>query len=394
MSPRLAVRTLRRLMPLLVAVGLAGCSIFGDDDEVSEPPTPLAEFTPEVKLKRVVSTKVGGDGEFLRFALRPAGDGTRVFVAGANGTVEAFEANNHKRAWQRKLKAQLTAGPGVGDGRLVVAERNGVLIAMDVATGETLWERDIKAEVLAPPVLGAERVFVRTVDGRLIALDGKSGEQLWFVEQPVPALSQRGIGAPVIVGDVVVAGFDNGRIVAARVISGEIDWEIPLGIPTGRSDIERMVDADGMIAVAGKDLYITGFRARTAAVAAESGQALWARELSSYAGLGVDWANVYLSTDESQLQALGRSNGALEWSSDAFLRRRITAPAVLGEYVVVGDFEGYIHLINARTGELAGRERVDKSAIVMQPYVSNSTLYVQSEKGVVAGYRLQSDASR
>lgn len=379
---------------IVCATALAGCSIFGSSEEVSDPPSPLVEFQPEIELKRILSTSIGSDAEHLRLGLRPAGDGTRLFVAGRDGMVAAFDAESNNRQWQTKLKVELTAGPGVGDGKVVVAERNGGVIALDASSGNTLWQQDIKAEVLAPPALGAERVFVRTVDGRLLALDGRTGEQLWFVEQPVPALSQRGIGAPVIVGEVVVAGFDNGRIVAVSVLTGEVAWEIPLGIATGRSDIERMVDADGAIAAAGNDLYLSGFRARTAAVAAESGQALWARDLSSYAGLGIDWANVYLSTDDSRVLALGRRNGAQEWSSDAFVRRRITAPAVLGEHVIFGDFEGYVHVLNARTGDMAARVRVGKGAIVTQPYVMGDTFYVQSESGAVSGFTIRSEESR
>ncbi|MEO0574363.1 MAG: outer membrane protein assembly factor BamB [Pseudomonadota bacterium] len=377
-----------------VLLALTGCSIFSSSEEVTEPPSPLVEFKPEVSLRRVLSTNIGGAAEHLRLGLRPAGDGTRLFVAGRDGVIVAFDAESNDKQWQTKLKVKLTAGPGVGDGKVVVAERNGGVIALDASSGDTLWQQDIKAEVLAPPALGAERVFVRTVDGRLLALDGRTGEQLWFVEQPVPALSQRGIGAPVIVGDVVVAGFDNGRIVAVSILTGEIAWEIPLGIATGRSDIERMIDADGAIAAAGNDLYLSGFRARTAAVAAESGQALWARDLSSYAGLGIDWANVYLATDDSRILALGRRNGAQEWSSDAFVRRRITAPAVLGEHVMFGDFEGYVHVLNARTGAMAARVRVGKGAIVSQPYVMGSTFYVQSETGAVSGFTIRSEESR
>ncbi|MEM6819375.1 MAG: outer membrane protein assembly factor BamB [Pseudomonadota bacterium] len=382
-------RLSRSLLVGVVGLTLSACSIFGDDDEVAEPPTPIAEFTPSVELKRVLSTGVGDSGDRLRLALRPIGDGSRVFVANAEGEVSAYDAESSKRVWRRKVGQLLSAGPGVGDGRVIVAGRDGSIFALNAADGEVLWERDISGEVLAAPVLGANRVFLRTVDGRLLALDGRSGSELWFVEQPVPALTQRGVSEHVISGELVVSGFDNGRIVAANMLSGEIAWELPLGIPAGRTDIERMVDSDGAIAALGNDLYMTGFQARTAAVAAESGQPLWARDLSSYAGVGLDYSKVYITLDNDRVMALGRNNGAQEWSSDDFLRRKLTAPVVFGEYVVVGDFEGYLHFLSARTGVLAGRVRAGEGAIIMRPYVMGETLYVQTVEGQFAGYQVR-----
>lgn len=355
------------------------------------PPMPLTDFTESVRLERTINEGLGDGGGLLRYALRPAGDGTRVYAAGAKGEVAAYDAVTGKRVWRVDVDATITAGPGAGDGRLAIADRSGGITALDARTGETLWRQDISAEVLAPPVIGGERVIVRSVDGRLLALSGATGELLWFVEQPVPRLSQRGTGAPVIVGDAVVAGFDNGRILAADLLSGEVLWELPLGMPSGRSDIERMVDADGALAASGNDLYVTGFRARTAAIAAESGQALWARELSSYSGLGIDWTNVYMSLDDDRVIALSRSNGAQQWSNEQFLRRQLTAPVAFGEFVVVGDLEGYLHILSARSGALVARVRVDDSPIVMRPYVMGDTLYAQSSGGAFAGYKVRGE---
>lgn len=378
---------------MMLAVGalVAGCSIFGGDDDVAEPPTPIQEFTASVALKRVLNAKVGDSGERLRLALRPSGDGLRLFAANAKGEVLAWDADTGKRSWGAKVGHSLSAGPGVGDGIVVVAGTDGVITALNATDGSKVWERDITGEVLAPPVVGGARVFLRTVDGRLLALDANSGVELWFVEQPVPALTQRGVAEPVIVNELVIAGFDNGRIVAADLLTGEVAWELPLGIPAGRTDIERMVDADGAIAAAGNDLYLTGFQARTAAVAAESGQPLWARDMSSYAGVGIDYGRVYITLDNDRLVALGRANGAQEWSSDDLLRRKLTAPIIFGEYVVVGDFEGYLHLFSARTGILAGRVRVSEDAIISRPYVMGNTLYVQTVGGRLAGYQVRTD---
>lgn len=376
-----------------IAGVVAGCNVFGSSDK-KEPPAPLVQFDETVKLRRVLSANLGGGAKRLRLALAPAGDGSRVYAASADGVVIAYDGETHKRVWRVDLKAELSAGPGVGDGKVVVTDRNGAVIALDALTGTELWRRDIAAEVLAPPAIGAERIFLRTVDGRMLALSGSAGSVDWFIEQPVPVLSQRGLGAPVIVEETVVAGFDNGRIVAANVLTGEVAWEIPLGLPSGRSDIERMVDTDGRLAASGSDLYASGFNSRTAAIAAESGQALWAREYSSSTGVGLDWANLYLSDENSRLLALTRRSGGIEWTNDDFVRRLLSAPTAWGDLVAVGDFEGYVHFVNARSGAHAARVRVGDEPIVMAPYVMGDTLYVLSESGALAGFQLREPQER
>ena len=58
-----------------------------------------------------------------------------------------------------------------------------------------------------------------------------------------------------------------------------------------------------------------------------------------------------------------------------------------GEHVVVGDFEGYLHWLDARTGVLAARRRVDDSRISGRPYVMGDKIYAQTESGALHAYR-------
>jgi outer membrane protein assembly factor BamB len=380
------MRLARLALPLLAFV-VGGCSIFGNDDEAIAPPMELTDFRESLELRRTLSVKLGDGSEDLRLALAPAGDGTRVYAASVDGRVHAFDAASDKRVWETRLKLDLSAGPGVGEGMVVVASNNGTIVALDARTGSELWRRDILAEVLAPPVIGASRVVIRTVDGRLVAMSADDGSQQWLFEQPVPRLSQRGIAAPIIAGNTVVAGFDNGRVMAVSLLEGEVQWELPLAIPAGRTDIDRMVDIDGHIAAAGQDVYVAGFQGRTAAIALESGNGLWAREISSHSGIGVDWGNIYVTADDDRIVALTRSTGAQAWTQENLLRRELTAPVPYGEQVVVGDFEGYLHFLDARTGVLAARERVDNSRISGEPYVMGDKIYAQTESGTLHAYR-------
>lgn len=376
----------QRLLALAAALVLGGCGIFGGGDEAVAPPAELVDFRSTIELRRVLSENLGDGAEALRLALAPAGDGTRVFAASRDGRVHAFEGESSRRLWETRLEVQLSAGPGVGDGRVVVAGSDGDVIALDAGTGAELWRKRIAGEVLARPAVGGNRVVLRTADGRLLALSGDDGSQLWQIEQSVPALTLRGTAAPILVADAVVCGFDNGRLLAASLLEGEVLWEQTLTPPQGRTDLDRLVDIDGAMAAIGQDIYVAGYQGRVAALALESGSALWSRELSSYAGIGVDFTSVYVVTDTSEVVALSRSNGTELWRQDALLRRGLSTPVTVGDSVVVGDFEGYLHWLDARSGELQARERVDNARISGDLFVQEGRVYAQTESGRLVGF--------
>jgi len=302
--------------------------------------------------------------------------------------VHAFDGANSERLWETRLEVRLSAGPGAGDGRVVVAGSDGDVIALAAGDGSELWRRRIAGEVLARPAVGGNRVILRTADGRLLALAGDDGAQLWQLEQSVPALTLRGTSAPVLVADAVVCGFDNGRLLAASLLDGEVLWEQTITPPQGSTDLDRLVDIDGTVAAIGQDIYVAGYQGRVAGLALESGSALWSRELSSYSGLAVDFTNVYVVTDESEVVALSRSNGTEYWRQDGLLRRGLSRPAAMTGSVVVGDFEGYLHWLDSRSGEMQARERVDNSRISGDLYVQDGRIYAQTESGRLVGYAL------
>ena len=375
----------RYLLALSAAALLAGCGLFGDDDEELEP-AELIEFETRVPVKRLWSTTVGGEAEFLRVALRPMGDGNRIYAASVNGNVVALNPENGKQAWRNKLGIGLSSGPGVGEGLVVVVAADGFVIALSAEDGTERWRSYVAGESLATPLVHDEWVVVQTVDNKLTALSIFDGTERWSMEQSTPALTMRGSTSPLNVGQNVVTGFDNGRVMAINLESGDIEWDSMLAPPSGRSDLDRLSDIDGDIAAVGQDLYASGYQGRIASLAAESGQVLWARELSSYAGVTADWNNVYSTLQNGELIALNRRSGTELWRQSALLRREPTVPVSFRMTVVVGDLEGYLHFFSNVDGEPAARVRAGKSAIVSTPLVMDDRLFVQSDDGKVSAW--------
>ncbi len=375
----------RNLLALAAALLLSACGLFGDDDEELKP-AELIEFETKVPVKRLWKTNIGADADFLRVALRPRGDGNRIYAASINGNVVALDPENGKQIWRNKLDTRLSSGPGVGEGLVVVVSADGYVVALAAEDGTERWRTEISSESLAAPLVYEQYVVVQAVDNKLTALSAFDGSRVWSVEQSTPTLTMRGSTSPLQVGQTVVTGFDNGRVVAINLATGDVEWDSMLAPPSGRSDLDRLSDIDGDIAVVGQDVYASGYQGRIASLAAESGQVLWARDISSYEGVAADWNNVYSTLDNGELVALNRRSGTEIWRQNALLRREPTVPVPFRTMVAVGDLDGYLHFFSNVDGEPVARARASGSAIVSTPLVMADRLYVQTDDGAVSAW--------
>jgi outer membrane protein assembly factor BamB len=374
---------------LAVAVLLSGCGIFGGDKDEELQPQELVDFKTTLPVDRVWTAKLGGGSELLRLALSPAGDSQRVYAASRDGNVMAFDPETGARLWRTELRLPLSAGPGVGENRVVVASSDGFLICLGAEDGREIWRSDIAGESLARPLVGGDAVVAYTIDGRLLALSLFNGRERWALEQTLPPLTLRGSAPPVIVGTTVISGFDNGRLIATGLIDGATRWEVMLSPPTGRSDLERLSDVDGTFAAVGQDVYAAAYQGQLAALAAESGQVLWTREISTHIGLAADLENVYVVSETGELIALRRTNGSELWRHDLLLRRTPSAPTVFENTVVVGDFEGFVHFFDNAGGAPVARVRAGKGMLSGPPVVIGGKLYVQSESGQLFAFDIE-----
>jgi len=380
-------KILRLLWLTAATLLLSSCGLFGDKEEELEPKE-LVKIENKLKIKRLWSTKVGGSSEFLLVGLRPVGDGNRIYAASQDGKVIAVDPASGKHHWKSDLEIELSAGPAVNEGVIAIATKDGYVVVLDSASGTEQWRVYVGGETLAKPLIKNDSVVVQTIDNRLIALSRFDGKQRWEIEQSMPALTMRGASSPLLVGSLVIAGFDNGRLVAVDIGTGDIEWDSMLALPTGRSDLDRLSDIDGAIAVVGQDIYAAGYQGRIASVAAESGQILWTREISSHVGVAANWNSVYTTRDDGEVIALTRINGADSWRNDDLLRRDPTLPVPFHTTVVVGDFEGYLHFFSSIDGQAVARLRLGKKAITSNPLVIANRLYVQNDDGTVGAYEV------
>src|SRR6185436_1774170 len=309
--------------------------------------------------------------------------GGRLYAAGRDGEVAAFDLKTGKQVWRTKTKLELTGGTGVGADLVAVGTGDGQVIAFAADTGAERWRAGVKGEILSAPAVAEKEVVVRTVDGKLRGLAIEDGHEVWIAEQQIPRLTLRGQATPVVTQDVAISGFDNGRVLAVSLTDGQTVWESPVSPPHGRTELERLNDIDAAVKVAGEEVFVAGFQGRAAMLALDSGQIWWTHDVSSYRGVDVDDEQMYVSTSQGDVVALKRRSGAEVWRDESLKRRSLSAPAVVGDYVVVADLDGYVHWFDRATGTPAGRTKSGGDRVTNSPLSAAGNLYLINDAGEI-----------
>jgi len=377
--------TLRRsACILLLSLLLAAC---GGKSSVREP-TPLQDIdAPRVNPSKAWTASGGNGMQREAIGLRLAVADGVVYVANQGGQVAAFDSASGKQIWRNKLDQRLLSGPGLADDMLLVGSRDGALLALSKNAGELLWKTGVGSEIIAAPAAANDIAVARTIDGRVASFDLDSGDRLWTIEHSVPTLTTRGAAPPLIVGGRVYAGLDNGEVVALDLATGQYFWEQVIALPTGRSDLDRMVDVDADLQIDDNTLYAASIGGKLAALTLGNGQVRWKQSIASTTGVALDQQHVFVTDLDGIVHAVSRASGAPVWTQDALKYRQLSAPVMYNGYLVVGDYEGYLHWLDPQTGDLVGRMHVLDSQILAPPVVAGGQLLVLGVDGRLAAVR-------
>lgn len=374
------------LAALLLLNGCSWIKSWGDDDD-PEAPAKLVEFEPTLKVGKAWSADVGKGLDESGRQIRPAYSSGLIFAADYKGLLIALNAESGRKQWEIKTELPFTGGPGVSDNLLLMGTENGEVFAFEASSGTQLWSATVTSEVLAAPAEADGIVVVRCIDGRVFGLDADTGQRIWVYDHSVPLLTLRG-NAPLLVrAGVVFVGYDGGQVVALTLEEGILMWEQTLVTTEGRTELERLSDIDGQLVFIASDLLVASYKNRLASLAADSGRLLWFKDISSATGVSVDRVNLTLSDKDGNVWLLDRRNGAESWKQDQLARRGLTRPVFYGNFIVVGDWEGYLHWINIDDGQFAAREKIGGDGFSGPPMVVGNTLYVMTNKGSLVAYR-------
>ena len=384
----------RWLVTLAVALSLTGCSTikgwFDSDDEDPTAPVELVKIEQTVKIKKLWSAGVGdGQGDGL-YRLQPVINGDVIYAASADGELKAFDRGRGKTLWKKDLDTSLSGGVGVYEDALFLGSSEGFVLKVDANSGEQLWSTQLRGEVLSPPQGNGRVVIAQTYDGKLQGLDFSTGELLWTYDSNVPVLTVRGTSVPILRNNLVYAGFANGRVLAFDAQTGSIAWEVRVAISQGRSEIERIVDVDGTMELAGNELYAASYQGRVVAIEVADGRKLWQQDVSSFSGVSQGFGNIYVADEDGTLYAYQRNGQGVRWTQDALGYRELSRPTPVSSYVAVADFAGYVHLVSQVDGTFVGRVKVDGDGSRADMLSDGNVLYVFGNSGKLVAYEITS----
>lgn len=396
---------MRRLLVLVIALSLTACTAldtmkesisgisdyFSGGEDNTDPPALLTELdAAEVHIDELWDASIGVGADEKSVKLAPVVSGSNIIVADREGVVEARDLKTGDKIWSTQTELFLSGGAGLGNNIVVFGSSNAQVIALNAQTGEIAWKSNVSGEVLASPVVAKNGVIIRTTDGTITALDEKTGGKLWSYEHNVPALTIRGISAPLVVNDKVIAGYDNGKLIALDLTNGKYAWETSIAIPKGRSEVERLVDLDVDPIEINDIVYIASYRGGVSAVSASDGDTMWRNDsVSSHTGLSNDFRYLYITDSHAHVWQLDQHNGAGLWQQKELHHRRLTAPAIYQNYIVVGDFEGYVHWLSSTDGRQLGRIQITDQPIENKPIVIDDIVYVYAKDGTLSALKIK-----
>ncbi|MDX1804060.1 MAG: outer membrane protein assembly factor BamB [Alcanivorax sp.] len=373
------------LLPVMLAgLFLTGCSSNPNAIEPKELPKIHATY----KVKRLWSEGVGSGVEDSHISLRPAVTEQAVYAADVDGRVYALSRDKGKRLWRVKTGDRIGGGVYAGYGQVLYGTREGMAVALSMETGKALWRTQLSGEALAIPTSDGSVDIFQTEDGHVVALDADSGKKLWDYETPVPTLTLRGLAQPTISGDRVYAGFASGKLAALDLASGAPVWEQRIAEPTGRSELDRLVDVDGNLIVEGGGVFAATFQGKVGVVDQDSGRPFWTKDMSNAHVISASGGRLFVADDKGVVRAVDMRTGSILWQQDKLYGRRLTGTAVQDGLVVVGDYQGYLIWMKASDGSLVARKRHDHDGFAGAPVAYQDVLYVLSYDGKLSAYSL------
>ena len=87
---------------------------------------------------------------------------------------------------------------------------------------------------------------------------------------------------------------------------------------------------------------------------------------------------VFVSDDKGNVLAYDRAAGANLWKQDKLANRKLTRPLAVNNLLVVGDFEGQVHVLRQDDGAIVGRFATDCTANVAAPPVRPKSVFSPS----------------
>ena len=334
---------------------------FWKSDEIDpDEPKELVAFSNQKNIVIEWKNTFKGENEIGNFL--PDFSAQNLFFSDASGNVSSINASTGDRNWSIELNF-LASGTSAGFGLVVVSDIDGNVIAVDQNDGSKLWSTNVKGEVLSKVAIDAKVVVVKTGSGELLGLDRENGEILWSYRSKLPLLTVRGSSSPVIVDDLVYVSFDNGRLGVFELNSGFQVWDGAISYVKGVSELENLIDSDSSPVVDGGLIYTTNYQGNLNIFDTAQKRSVWSYETSSFYSPIVSRGMLTIVEANSGLRSFALKTLQESWTNDDYINRDLSNAVSYKGSLIVGDFEGYVHVIDTLNGKTIGRKKISRKPI-------------------------------
>lgn len=380
------ISSTRALLLSCLSLALLSCS----SKDNSEPPAALSEIEQAINLQVRWSTDTDAGASSASLDMRPLLIDDQILSIDIEGEVNSINAESGRINWDFETGINAITGLAGNSKVIIATSADGDLAAYNLLEDglEKRWSIRLKGEIRAAPALNQNQLFVRTVAGKLTAVSLVDGAINWTISRRIPALTLTGNSSPVISNELVIVGFDDGKIAAFDSKNGQTVWETVVSHPVGRTEIERLVDIDGRFILKDGIIYVSSYQGKLAAIQAVNGNELWTRKFSNYQSMVVDDQAIYLSGDLSHIWSIDRRSGSAFWKQDVLHARQITAPQLINDKLVVADLEGYVHWFDKSDGSLKGRIQPSNARHISQPLLWQNNILVFDSEGQLSSLSL------
>ncbi len=348
----------------------------------------------EGTLGQAWSADVGSGADSAnRLLAEPVVADGMVFTLDAESLVSAFSAGSGSRVWSSDLTPDVDdddlfgGGVAVAEGKVFVTTPFAKLIALDERSGARLWEVDAPAPMRSPPAVSDGRIFTLTIDNQLVVYASDDGRRLWSNAGVEEAAGLLGGTTPAVLGDVVVAAYTSGELLAFDVVSGRSLWSDSLAGKSRGDAVAALTDIRGR-PVIDRDLVIAiGNGGVMAAIDLKRGGRVWDASLGGTQSPWVAGDFVYVLTNNSEVICLARGDGRIKWIQqlpqfedpvDHEDPIYWSGPVLVGNRLLISGSNGVAVAISPYSGDILGKQELpDRSHL--PPVVANQTVFILSD---------------
>jgi outer membrane protein assembly factor BamB len=344
---------------IIISLCLLACQ---SDSDKTEEPAELKDFDSKIKLDKKWSKGI--------FSEKPSGridiviDDSSLFSFSEEGKVISFDLEGNKN-WDIDLGFDVSAGLGFGNGSLFIATENGKIISLNSTNGEINWVSEVSGEILVAPVTNGSFVAIQSSNGKITALDFKNGNFKWEYTTVLPSLSLRGTSQPIFDNSFIYTGFANGNLVKIETRSGVVQWEVPITISKASSEIERVIDIDSKPVISQNGIaFAVSYQGDISAIDSRNGRTIWRQAASSTNDVLNVKNNTFIIDEFDVIKSFDNITGSTVWINEEYRLRNLKSISKFNNFIVVGDFKGYLHFISQEDGVTKGRIKLSRSQVI------------------------------